>query len=363
MLSKFKAFYERHERIALILFFVGGFIWDSLTLQRIDHLYSNFVLFTYLLGLMASLYIFNLTDDGRWKKTFLEPYEEYAPLAVQFFLGGLSSAYVVFFFRSVSLTKTMVFFFILIFLMISNELFKHRISNKYLQFSAFYFINFTFFVFMIPVFTGIMNTMVFIISGGVALAFSSFFILFVYSKSPSTQREIKLLKLCGIVLVIYMSVNVFYYFNLIPPVPLSLKTGLVAYSVEKSESSYLVTYDPDKSYKIWKAFNPNIAYAPGDTIFAYTSIFAPTNLNKGVAHRWKWLDRQTGQWRISDIIDYKIEGGRDGGYRGFTFKTNLHPGQWEIDVITEEGLIIGTMDFNLIQDSSFSKEKLRTNQF
>lgn len=363
MIEKLKLFYERHERTALILFFVGGFIWDSLTLQRIDHLYSNFVLFTYLICLVISLYIFNLSDDGHWEGTFLEKYEEYAPLAVQFFLGGLSSAYVVFFFRSVSLTRTVIFFILLVFLMISNELFKHRISNKYLQFSALFFVSFTFFAFIIPVFFGVMSTIIFIISGLVALGVTMCFIIFVYRKSPSTRREISLGKLGSIIIATYFLINVLYYFNMIPPVPLALETGTMAYGVEETDGTYMLSYDPDKTYKIWRSYNHEMGYMPGDSIFAFTSIFAPTDLNVSVAHRWKWYDTEAKQWEVRDEIGYEVYGGRDGGYRGYTYKTNLQTGRWEIDVVTSEGLILGTIDFRLTQDSSFAKEKIKREEF
>lgn len=363
MLEKLKSFYERNERTALILFFVGGFIWDSLTLQRIDHFYSNFVLFTYLLCLMVSLYIFNLSDDGHWKGTFLEKYEEYAPLAVQFFLGGLCSAYVIFFFRSVSLTRTVIFFILLIFLMISNELFKHRLSNKYLQFGALFFVCFTFFTFIIPVFFGVISTTIFIISGLVALGVTMLFIMFVYRKSPSTRHEVNLGKLSGIIITIYFLINVLYYFNMIPPVPLALETGIMAYNVEKTKDTYIVSYDPDKTYKIWRSYNHEMGIVSGEPIYAFTSIFAPTNLKVSVAHRWKWYDPEQEKWQIRDEIGYEVYGGRDGGYRGFTYKTNLQNGYWEIDVVTSEGLIIGTIDFRLTQDSSFAKEKIKREEF
>ncbi|HLR32856.1 MAG TPA: hypothetical protein VK074_10215, partial [Fodinibius sp.] len=128
MVSNIKQFLNRHKRYAPVIFFIGGFIWDSLTLGRVDGWYSNTVLFVYLICLTICLYIFNLADDGYWDDTFLKPYEDYAPLAIQFFLGGLSSAYVIFFFQSVSLTKTALFFLLLVILLISNELLKHRIS-------------------------------------------------------------------------------------------------------------------------------------------------------------------------------------------------------------------------------------------
>ncbi|MGD8747822.1 MAG: hypothetical protein PVI44_05095 [Balneolaceae bacterium] len=64
---------------------------------------------THLICLTICIYVFNLAEDEYWKNTFIEHYEEYAPLLIQFFLEGLSSAYVIFFFQGVSLTKTIVF--------------------------------------------------------------------------------------------------------------------------------------------------------------------------------------------------------------------------------------------------------------
>lgn len=363
MVSKLKVFYQRHKKAAPVIFFFGGFIWDSLTLQRIDHLYSNVVLFGYLLCLMIALYIYNVSDDGRWKNTFLESYQDYAPLAVQFFLGGLSSAYVIFFFRSVSLTQTMVFFILLVFLLVSNEFLKHRISNKYLQFGAFFFVTFTFMEFMIPVFVGVISTFWFIVSGLVALGITAAFIGFIYRRSPSTRREINPVPLASIIAAIYLTINVLYYFNMIPPVPMALQQGIIAYDVEKTDHHYAVTYDPDKRYKMWRIFNHEFSYTPGDTVFAYTSIFAPTNLTEEVAHRWKWLDPKTDTWQISDEISYEVEGGRGGGYRGYTFKTNIHPGQWEIDVITSEGLILGTINFEVHRDATPGQQQLVREEF
>lgn len=363
MWSKLKAFLAKHDKYAAVIYFIIGFIWDWVTLERIDHFYSNFVLSGHLICLMMSLYIFNLADDGRWEGTFLEKYEQYASLAIQFFLGALVSAYIVFFFRSVSLGRTMVFLILLMFLYIANEMFKHRISNKYLQFGAFFFVAFTYFEFIIPVFIGMMSTFIFIISGFVALGLTLFFIQFVYRKSPSTRREVNIAKLSSIIIGIYLMINVFYYFNMIPPVPLALESGLMAYNIEKKDNSYWLTYDRDKTYKIWRSFNHEMAYAPGDSVFAYTSIFAPTDLDKTVAHRWKWYNTETSEWEISDEIEYEVKGGRDGGYRGYTFKTNLHPGYWEIDVITKEGLILGTIDFQLKQDSTFTKDRLVYKEF
>jgi len=363
MVSATKQFLHKHKKYAPVVFFVGGFIWDSLTLGRIDGWYSNTVLLTYLICLTICLYIFNLADDGRWDDTFLEPYEEYAPLLIQFFLGGLSSAYVIFFFQSVTLTKTIVFFLILLVLLFSNELLKHRISNKYLQFSAYFFVNFTFFTFFLPIVFATMNTFLFIISGLISLATTLFLVSHLYNISPSTRREITWWKIGSIILSIYLFINTCYYFNLIPPVPLSLQSGMVAYNVDKKDNRFQVSYEKVSFLTFWENYDKTFNSAPGDTVFVYTSIFAPSDLKKSVRHQWAWYNQKSDQWNTTDTISYEVVGGRRRGYRGYTFKKNIWPGRWRVNVTTGDGLVLGRIDFTIVRDSTFDRSVLTTQEF
>ena len=363
MVSKAKQFIKRHKKYLPVLFFIGGFIWDSLTLGSIDGWYSNTILFTYLISLTACLYIYNLADDDHWENTFLEPYQQYAPLAVQFFLGGLSSAYVIFFFQSVTFTRTMVFFVILVILLLSNELLRDRISNKYLQFGAYFFVTFTFFTFFTPVLFGVMNTFLFIISGLISLLSSLAFITYIYAKSPSTRYDISWLKMAGLILTIYASINIFYYFNLIPPVPLSMQEGIVAYNVEKKEDIFIVSYEQSNVLNIWETYDKTFNYSPSDTVYIFTSIFAPTDLTKSVQHQWQRYIPSSKQWRTTDSISYDVIGGRRGGFRGNTFKQNVAEGKWRVNVTTKEGLVLGRIDFTVINDTTFDKSRLKTEQY
>ena len=363
MVSATKQFFRRHKKYAPVVFFVGGFIWDSLTLGRIDGWYSNTILLLYLTSLTLCLYIFNLADDGRWQDTFLKPYQEYAPLAIQFFLGGLSSAYVIFFFQSVSLTKTMVFFLILVVLSFSNELLKHRISNKYLQYGAYFFVNFTFFTFFTPVIFETMNTFLFIVSGLVSLVFTLGFIAYLYKISPSTRQEVNAWQISLLILAIYGTINAFYYFNLIPPVPLSLQSGLVAHQVSKKDQAFRVSYEQTAFYDFWKTYNHSFHYQDGDTVYVFTSIFAPTDLKKAVRHEWKWYDPQKDRWNTTDTIAYDVLGGRRGGFRGYTFKENVWPGRWRVNVTTDEGMVLGEIDFTIVSDSTFTESSLTRRNF
>lgn len=361
--SRFRSFIRRHEKYLPVIFFTGGFIFDSLTLGRIDRVYDLSVLCLHMTSLTITLYLYNLMDDGKWENTFLERFQLYFPLAIQFSLGALASAYVIYFSRSVSLSKTITFFVILVALLFANELLKKRISNKYLQFSLYFFVSFTFFTFIIPVFIKKMNTPVFIFSGLVSLAVTLSLIAFIYRKSPSTRAEIRITKLIGIILVMYATINVFYFTNLIPPVPLALKSGMVAHKVQEKNNNYLVTYERDDWYIFWRDHRLKFIHQPGERVFVFASIFAPTEINKSISHRWKWFNESTDSWEVTDNIGYKIMGGRDAGYRGYTYKDHVKPGEWEVDVITEEGLILGVIDFEIIKDTISKPKRLVERKF
>jgi hypothetical protein len=363
MLIRLQAYLRLRQKYLPVIFFITGFIWDTLTLGRIDRLYDRVILSTYMSSLTVCLYLYNLADDNKWKETFFEKYEKYLPLAIQFFLGGLCSAFVIYFSRSVSLTKTLSFFIILVVLLFANELLKKRISNKYLQFSAYFFVNFTFFTFFIPVLIREMNTFIFLISGFISLSITTALIVFIYRSSPSTRREISKRKTLAIITGLYLMINTFYFLNLIPPVPLALDTGIVAHNVQKMNGDYEVTYQEEVWYKFWRKNDLTYIQEPGTNVYVYTSIFAPTDLQKSVAHRWRWKNLQTGRWQTVDEIGYEITGGRDDGYRGFTFKRNISEGDWRVDVITEEGQIIGIVRFEVVMGEVDDNVRLETRLF
>lgn len=361
--SKFYLFIKKHEKYLPLFFFVAGFTWDSLTLGRIDRLYDIVILCTYMSLLTVSIYFYNLLDNEKRQNSFVQKYGDYLPLAIQFFLGGLTSAYVIYFSRSVSLSKTASFFVILIIVLFANEVFKKRISNKYLQFSAYFFVNFTFLSFFLPVILKEMNTNVFLISGGISLIFTLIFVILVYRTSTSARVEIVKWKMISMILGIYLLINVFYYFKLIPPVPLALDKGVVAYSINIKNGYYEVTYEIDDWYIFWRDHKINFSRNSNKPVYVFTSIFAPTDLKKKIYHQWKWFNSEVGIWESSDKIGFEITGGRDRGYRGYSFKENVKDGEWKVEVITDDNLVLGVVDFNIITDNSVVKTRLLTKKY
>ncbi|WP_205941076.1 DUF2914 domain-containing protein [Albibacterium indicum] len=203
-----------------------------------------------------------------------------------------------------------------------------------------------------------MNQEIFLISGFTSLAYIICLLIFIYLMSPSTRKEIHLGKMISMILILYTTFNFFYFFKLIPPVPLALEEGIVAHQVEVSNNKYKVIYEADDWYIFWRDHRLKFTHRPNENVYVFTSIFAPTNLEKAIAHRWKWLNPATEKWEIVEDIAYEIKGGRTGGYRGYTYKNNVKNGIWKVEVITvEEELVLGIVDFEIV--SGFNNIKQR----
>ena len=78
---------------------------------------------------------------------------------------------------------------------------------------------------------------------------------------------------------------------------------------------------------------------------------------------WKTTKFRMGTPADRDNIDYVIIGGRDAGFRGYTYKNNVKPGLWRVDVTTKEGLILGVIDFEIIINSNLKPKRVVERRF
>ena len=83
------------------------------------------------------------------------------------------------------------------------------------------------------------------------------------------------------------------------------------------------------------------------SVYAFASVFAPTDLETTILHDWEFYDEQEGEWTSTGKVVYQITGGRDGGFRGFSFKDNVQPGHWRVNVETQRGQLLGRKTFEI----------------
>jgi len=336
--------------------FVGGFVWDSLTLTRIDRLSDNLILLAYYTLATLSILLMHLVDAERVKFLLLYRLRPWYPLAVQFFFGGLFSSYVVFYFQSASFTKSAVFWGLLVVLFIGNEFLEKRLENMYLQGGLHFLVGFSFFIFFLPVVTHRMNVGMFLLAALVGMFVSLGMWWLLYSKyqviSSSRFRRMgwMLQGLLGLFLL-------FYFLNWIPPVPLSLKFGGVYHRVQRMGDVYELKMERPAWYQFWKRQDHPFRWMPGDTVFCFTAVFAPTQLQKDIVHHWQVYEEDRNRWLTTDRRRFVIRGGRREGYRGYTYKRRIRPGRWRVDVETEDGLLLGRIPFTVLGINSTKQRR------
>jgi hypothetical protein len=344
-----RAFVQKHQRFIPVISFFAGFTWDSVTITRIDAVSDNLIIGLYLF-LLGFLIILTLrSEKNRLEKPLLIKYSHWYPNGIQFFLGGLFSAYVVFYFKSASFTKTAIFLGLLIILLIGNEFLKSKLTNTYLLFSLYFLAAFSFFIFFIPVITGFMNIFTFI-AGSIAGLLLPYFVLnYLYRKDLRTSKQ-NYHKHLGLIGVIYLLMVIFHLLNLIPPVPLAMKYAGIYHHVSKNDSTntYTLKYEKQKWYQFFKNDDSEFHYQETDSVFCFASVFAPTRLTKQIAHEWQFYSEVRNEWIVTDRTVYRLTGGRDGGYRGYTFKKNVEMGEWRVDIITNDDQILGRIKFDIL---------------
>ncbi len=350
--------YRRYEKYYAILSFVAGFVWDSITLTRIDRLSDQLILLAYLVLIGVFIFLSHLTDKAPEDAPgFLFRYKHWFPVGIQFLFGGLFSSYVVYYFQSAAFSKDLVFVALLFILLIANELLDKHLTNLKLELLLYFLSLFAFFTFFLPVVFKVMNVWLFILSGLLSLAVSGG-LLYLLNRQDQTFRPD--MKHVAPILIAYLLMNGLYFFNWIPPVPLSVKKSMICHHVHKEQNAYVLEYEPSRWYVFWQSYNSEFHRTKNDTLFCFVSVFAPTRLKEKIYHHWQYYEPHSGKWLTADRLGYRITGGRDGGYRGFTYKTHIKPGEWRVDVETSERKILGRIHFRVSEGKAERIKRKRT---
>jgi hypothetical protein len=118
--------------------------------------------------------------------------------------------------------------------------------------------------------------------------------------------------------------------------------------VVRNAAGYEVMYVEPPRYRFWRRWDNPFYLSKGEPAYCYTAIFAPRRLRVPVRHVWSYYHPARG-WTVTDRISFEIAGGRDGGYRGFTRKRLLFPGEWRVEVETYNGKTLGRIDFVVVE--------------
>lgn len=343
--SGIKAFIHRHEKKLDVAFFIGGFIFDMLLIEAPDHVWGVVQQAVYLF-LIAVLIHFEMLfrlhkwRPGRWMRKIWT----WRNLALHFFLGTLLNLYSLFYIKSASLFSSLIFLALMIGFILANELPIVKRAKVSAKVALYAICLFSFLAIMFPIVFGRVGWMPF--------AFAVVSTIFIFALQVKmllrsvVDRAVLSRAILAPVVSIMMAFVLFYALGWIPPVPLSVKEQGVYHLIEKRGEKVLLSYEK-VWWKPWQKSDVEFHAEVGDKIYFYAQIYSPTRISDQVVIRWLQKDAK-GVWSSSDRIPMSIHGGREEGFRGFAFKNNYTPGEWQVRVETSSGIEISRFYFDVI---------------
>ncbi|MEE2960438.1 MAG: DUF2914 domain-containing protein [Myxococcota bacterium] len=333
--------------------FTFGFIFDLITLGRIDNLLTIISHGCYLI-LLSGLLVCGVNDFFLEAANVHKPsvkllFSRYSTKIYHFLLGALLSAFTILYFKSASLSHSFLFLGFLLAILLLNEWEPVQKIGPVLQNLLFHICLVSYLLYALPTVLGKVGHAVFALSILLSMVVSSGILGLLWRRTPCWQQ----LKRFFVVpsMSIYGLFIFLYLFRLIPPIPLSIQHIGIYHKVERHHANYyLFTETP--AWKFWVQGDESFKARPGDRLYVFTRLFAPRGFEGRVFLKWQRVGGN-GEWRTTDRIALKIVGGRDLGFRGYAFKGNYKEGQWRAVVETETGFEIGRIGF----DIEFSGER------
>jgi len=335
---------RRHERQLSALSLAGGFAFDSYAFGSIDHAATQAVFIVYLLvaGIsIAVLHVLESRPDGR------KPSDKTRTVLIvitQFALGCLLSGFCVFYIRSASVTSSWPFLLAMAAIFIGNEYMRRYHARLVFSALLFFFAIYSYAILLLPVVTGRMGPRWFLASGVLALVMFFLFMRTLAQLGHERYRGARMQIYAGMALIT-VALNAAYFMRVLPPLPLVLTDAGVYHSVKWTGADYKA--EEEQEPPEWQALfgtRPILHIQPGARLYAYNAIFAPHGLRTQIVHDWQWLTPDKG-WRSQQRVPLNISGGREDGFRSYSFKTAPRPGQWQVNILTRDGRSIGRVRF------------------
>lgn len=333
--GRLKKFVDENETKLEVGFFVGGFILDIFLLSTPDDLFGIFQQLVYIAIIGALLHFEVLYRLRKFKPgPRLKKFWHYRSLLLHFSFGSLLNLYSLFYIKSASLMSSFFFLLVMLALVLANELPFVKRASVASKVAMYAICLFSFFSILLPIGLGFVGWIPFLLA--VAFVGFAFFLHVRLLEKSFTDRRLlhrAMLYPSGTILAVF---SLFYVLGWIPPVPLSVVEQGVYYSVEKKAGQYILSFEKPW-WKFWQTSAKPFRAVPGDKLYFYAQIYSPTRISDSVVIHWLTKNVK-GNWVSSDKVPMNIQGGREMGFRGFSYKSNYSPGEWQIRVETTGGI-------------------------
>jgi hypothetical protein len=347
------------------IFFLSGFAWDALTIGRQVQQSDLIILSVYLLAaglilawlarlshqqyatkntlieesgtLVQDRHSGHIEDKGRTAKWFCQLKERAPYFLLQFIFGSLLSALFIVYFKSASHWVALFWTLGLAGLLVGNEFLEEHYAWLPLSWSMFGLCAILLFNFLLPCLVGSIHAIWFYLSTVLGVALTHW----LYNKTHTKAGKIiPVWLIAGVLMTAYS-------FDWIPPVPLVKQEVVFGTHFQKSGKSFVLQIDRVAWWELWKYNSSNLYMTQGEAVYCVSAVFAPGGLSTKLFHRWQFHDLKRG-WVTTSRIGFSLNGGRQKGFRGFTYIQNWQAGEWRVAIETEDARTLSVDEFNIV---------------
>ncbi len=340
--------FEKHERRVATFFLLTGFVVDSITLQRVDSLFENLWTIGLILGVSICMVLMHYIEKKNGDEKDPTKLGFWLVNSLQFFFGGLLSVFLIFYFRSGDFFVSWPFFLLLGVAVLANEILKNHYVRLTFQMSLLFLVTFCSAIFLIPVLTHQIGVETFVLAGLLSIVYIWFLIRVIAKINPKDYIKSRRMLIVS-VSSIYITMNLLYFNNLMPPIPLSIKDSGVYYEINRSSNGEYVGRYEKTDWRSYFVMYDDFRINTGDSVYVYSAVFSPTSLNTTINHVWQYYNESVGGWVNYSTVELPLVGGRSGGFRTYSIKSNLMPGKWRVNVENLRGQVVGRIRFNIVE--------------
>lgn len=351
MISRAAALLRRFTPLAA---FLGGVAWDTLTLGQRVTPRAFWSLGAYLLcAALLALWLAwrhahrrqppvagsgwpGLAAKLRWRGPYL---------LMQFFFGGIFSALFILYFKSSGHLGTWLTTALLGALLVGNEFARDHYGRRFtttwtlLALNGILLLNF-----VLPHLAGSLEARWFYLSTAAGILLT----LLVRMLAPGRPGR------AWPVWAIGLGLMAAFRFDMIAPVPLVKRELLVGHEFRQSEGSYWLDIERAPAWQFWRDQAMVVHLAAGERLYGVSAVFAPRGMSVPLEHRWEYKTPEG--WRRMAVIRFQATGGREQGFRGYSWLQQTAPGEWRLMVGTQDGRTIDMLNFRVEQGGTDDKK-------
>lgn len=343
---------------ASTILFLFGFVTDAFLLPEIENPITKYLGLMYLTTLALIIFAREWLIARNTATKFEQRAYSILTFGVALFSGSALSFIFIYALRSAAFAVSWPLFVLLLFVMVANE----YISSHNYRFTldiGVLFVALTFyFIFDVPILFGHVSDTIFFVSIFLSIVVSFAFMWVLKHFSEAAENELG--KGYALSIGVPLFVAMLYFLNLMPAVPLSLKSSGIYHHIERLPSGeYIGQKEPDS--RIFAKYRRDTYHMTeaDDGIYFFSSVGAPAEVTAPITHVWEYYDERKRKWITSTTIAFDMTGGRQSGYRAFSHKQNVSSGMWRVTVKVDDQRIIGRQRFYIEMGTNANVEEVK----